>query len=196
MDVIIASNNKGKIKEFKKLFSSLDINVLSLSDINLNIEIEETGKTFLENALIKAKTIYEITSMPVIADDSGLEVYALDNKPGIYSARFFKDGASDEENNHFLLKQLENVEDRRARFVCVIVFYCYKKMQFYCEGICEGEISKTFHGDNGFGYDPLFLVNKKSYAQMDINEKNEISHRGKAFKILKNKMVEFLKLYD
>lgn len=193
MDVIIASNNQGKIKEFKKLFSCLDINVLSLSDINLNIEIDETGKTFLENALIKAKTIHDITSMPVIADDSGLEVYALDNKPGVYSARFFKNGATDEENNCFLLKQLENIEDRRARFVCVIVFYNDKKMQFYCEGICEGEISKTFNGENGFGYDPLFLVNKKSYAQMNVDEKNEISHRGKAFKILKNKIVEFLK---
>ena len=188
MDLIIASNNLNKIKEIKELLSDLDINVLSLKDIGFTKEIDETGTTFEDNSYIKAKTIYDLYHLPVIADDSGLEVRALNNAPGVYSHRYAGSTCKDSANNEKLISELKGITDRAARYVCVISYINELGAVKYAKGYCEGEIIDTPKGNNGFGYDPYFYIKEynKTMAEISMDEKNKISHRAKALNNLKD----------
>jgi XTP/dITP diphosphohydrolase len=194
--LIIASKNKNKVKEIKEILSDMNFDVVSMEDLNINIDIDETGNTFEENALLKAKGIFELCKEPVCADDSGLEVDYLDGAPGVYSARFAGENATDEDRNIKLLNKLEGVEfeNRKARFVCSIAVILDENNYFTVKGTCEGYINNKPVGKNGFGYDPLFFIPKYNMttAQMSPEKKHEISHRGNALKLmvkeLKNKI--------
>lgn len=187
--VVLMSNNKHKIEEFSHALSEFGIEVLSAKDIGVYDEPVEDGKTFEENALIKARHLAKYTSLPVIADDSGLEIHALDGFPGIYSARFME-GHSYIEKNTAIIEMLKEKEDKSAHFTCVIAFiYNGKELTF--RGECPGEIISEIRGTNGFGYDPIFYIPslKKTYAELEEKEKTAISHRGLALIIWK----EYLK---
>ena len=186
--IVLASNNVGKIKEYQNAFKDLNVELLSLDDVNIKIEVEETEDNFKDNALLKAKTIYEIVKMPVLADDSGLTVHVLKNLLGVKSKRFSKTG-KDIDNNRLLLEKLKGSSDRSAEFVTVICLYMSDCDIRFFEGRTKGEILKEFHGDLGFGYDPLFRVDgtDKTYAEMTLDEKQIFSHRGKAIR----KMIEY-----
>ncbi len=196
MDIIFASDNAGKIRECATLFSDTSINIIPQSTRQVS-NIAETGLTFVENALIKARHACQATGLPAIADDSGLEVEALGGAPGIYSARFAGDHADSNDNVHQLLEQLIDVplEKRLARFYCVIVFLKYAKdpCPLICEGSWYGHILEAPSGAGGFGYDPIFWdpKNKKSAAELSITEKNAASHRGIALKHLKEKLLSY-----
>ncbi|MBE6695274.1 MAG: XTP/dITP diphosphatase [Ruminococcaceae bacterium] len=187
MEVLLASKNKNKIAEIKTLLSECvsDINVLSLDDINYNDEIEETGTTFEENAKIKAKVGADLGYI-CIADDSGLAVDALGGAPGVYSARYSGYHADDETNNTKLLSELQGVPDekRTARYVCVIACIFPDGKEIIVKDTCEGKILTEYRGNGGFGYDPLFFVDKfgKTFAELSMQEKNTESHRGKAMR--------------
>lgn len=185
--IFIASKNKGKIKEIKSVLNNFNIEFFSLIDTPDIPDIDETGSTFKENAFIKAKALFDIVHIPVIADDSGLEADYLNGEPGVYSARYAGANASDLENCEKLLSELDDVEfeNRTARFKCVIILYDGISERYF-DGECEGHIINYLRGDSGFGYDPLFLPQgySKTFAELDLNTKNEISHRGKALKSL------------
>lgn len=180
MEIIIATNNQGKVREFKNRLKDYD--VYSLKDKNINIEVEEDGKTFEENAIKKARTISDMTGALVMADDSGLEVFALDNAPGIYSARYGGEGLDDKARYEKLLKDLEGKTDRGARFVSVIALCFPDGRNVTLRGECYGEITTAPDGDGGFGYDPIFYYPplKKTFATLILEEKNKISHRARA----------------
>lgn len=184
MDIIIATNNAHKVEEFKRLLTPLGYQVYSLKDKEIKVEIEENGNTFAENAMIKAETIYNMVHLPVIADDSGICVDALDGRPGIYSARYGGENLDDHGRNLKLLEELSCVTDRTGRFVCSIAYIDVQGQKHSFEGICEGTIGFEEKGANGFGYDPLFLVGDKSFAELNGAEKDAISHRGKANRLL------------
>lgn len=192
-DVVIATNNSHKLEEIGEILKDLDYDIKSLKDVNLDgIEIVEDGKTFEHNALIKARTIAKKTNLIAIADDSGLEVSAICNKPGIYSARFAGENATDEENRKKLLKSMQNIpmSKRDARFVsCVAVVFPDGK-EFVVRGTCEGFIGFEEKGKNGFGYDSLFIVNEynKTFAELPPTIKNSISHRAKALELMKEQL--------
>lgn len=192
MKIVIATRNKGKILEFKKLVSLPKINILTMNEIPelRELSIEEDGKTFTENAIKKAILVAKRSGYPTVADDSGLIVYALDGLPGVYSARFAGENASDQKNNIKLLKKMEGVKDRRAAFICIIALAFPNGKVFTYEGRCEGIILKEPIGDGGFGYDPLFYYPplSKTFAQMSIEEKNKVSHRSNAIKKLREKL--------
>jgi len=194
--VLIATKNKGKVKEIKKLLSDMPFDVVTILEEDVDIDIVEDGKTFEENALIKAKAVKNHTSAIVVADDSGLEVDYLDGAPGIYSARFAGEGSSDEQNYLKLLSMLEGVEEskRTARFVCTIAVVLPDNSHFIVRGECEGRIGFKPKGDNGFGYDPLFYIPQfdASMAQLDMSVKNSISHRAKALEKMVNKLRQLL----
>jgi XTP/dITP diphosphohydrolase len=189
--IIFASFNKNKVKEVQGMLDLNDVILLSLSDFkNQKIpEAIENGDSFEENALIKARYYYNILKLPVISDDSGLEVPSLGNEPGIYSARYAGPDATDKKNNDLLLKKLENlpIEQRHARFIAILV-YKDARMEKIFNGECHGVIAYAPKGQFGFGYDPLFFVPqlKKTYAELTIEEKSKISHRGMAVRSLKN----------
>ena len=190
--IIIASNNKHKVEEIKSKFSRLNINILSQSEAGYSLEVEETGSTFSENAVLKARALYEVSKKPVMADDSGLEVDFLDGKPGVYSARFCGPNSTDEDKYNKILELMKDVKEenkRTARFVCIICYIDEDGMEHIFEGVCEGIIAFEPKGDNDFGYDPIFMVGDKTFAQMSEEEKNKISHRGLAI----NKMLEYMK---
>ena len=194
MDIIIATNNAHKVEEFKRILTPLGFNVFSLKDKNIKIDVEENGTTFEENAIIKAKAIYDIVKLPVIADDSGLCVDALDGAPGIYSARFSGDH-DDSANNQKIFDELHAVPDekRTARFVCNICCVFPNGDEITAQGVCEGKIGYELVGENGFGYDPLFMVGDKSFAELTDAEKDQISHRGNAMREFKQKLEMYLK---
>ena len=186
-DLIIARNKKNKIREIKEILGDFFTNIYSLSDKNINVEIEETGLTFEENAIIKAKYIAELTGITALSDDSGLEVNALDGKPGVYSARYAGEKANTENNNAKLLKELEGITDRRANFTSVIAI-CYPNGKIItARGTTYGRILEKLEGNNGFGYDPLFFSNdlQKSFGIATSEEKNKVSHRGLALQKMK-----------
>ncbi len=186
-DLIIASNNQNKIREIKEILGNFFTNIYSLSDKNINVEIEETGSTFEENAIIKAKYIAELTGITALSDDSGLEVNALDGRPGVYSARYAGKNANTENNNAKLLKELDGVTDRRANFTSVIAI-CYPNGEIItAKGATYGRILEKLEGNNGFGYDPLFFSNdlQKSFGIATSEEKNKVSHRGLALQKMK-----------
>jgi len=189
MKIVLASGNKGKKAEFQKLLFPFQIDVFSQSDFNTP-EVEETGLTFIENALIKARAASQSSGLPALADDSGLEVDALNGQPGIYSARFSGSNATDANNNRFLLEKLEGVPDakRTARFQCILVYLRHPEdpTPLICKGTWEGRILHAPTGENGFGYDPLFWVESLqcTSAQLTSDQKNAISHRGQALRLL------------
>lgn len=184
MELIIASNNKNKIKEIKDILSDLDIKFLSLRDINFTSEIEENGSTFEENAYIKAKTIYDIYHKPVLADDSGLCCNGLNGEPGVYSHRYAGNDCNDYNNNQKLIENIKNVDDKSASFICSICFINSSGESFTVKGSVNGEIILTPRGNNGFGYDPYFYLPTLglTMAELSEEEKNKISHRKNAIK--------------
>ena len=189
MKVIAATRNRHKLTEFSRILSPMGYEVVSQEEVCPGIEVEEDGATFLENARKKAVEIFRRTGMPTIADDSGLCVDALNGAPGVHSARYADDegnGHDDKANNRKLLRELAGVpmEKRTARFVSAISFAIGEGELVECEGFCQGQIAFEALGDNGFGYDPLFLVEGGSFASIPGEEKDRISHRGNALRKL------------
>lgn len=189
--VVLASNNKGKVREFAELLSGLHLEVIPQVQLGVP-EAEETGLTFVENAILKARHAAKLTGLPALADDSGIEVDTLNGAPGIYSARFSGKGASDQANNDKLLRLLADVPDdqRGARYQCLIVFMrnADDPTPIICHGTWEGRILRGPRGAGGFGYDPIFFVPTHgcSSGELDPVEKNKISHRGIALRALLN----------
>lgn len=193
--VIIASKNLGKIAEIKEILAIPEFEFVTFQELPDWPDVEETGDTFQENALIKARALVERFGVAAIADDSGLEVDALKGAPGVRSSRFAKDGATDEENNAKLLRELREIPPpRRARFRCSAVFVGHDGDVIAADGVLEGEIGFEQRGAGGFGYDPLFIPEgfRETLAELGSRVKNKISHRGKAFAALKTKLVRYL----
>lgn len=185
---VLASGNKGKLKEFTEIFSAYGVEVLPQSQFDVE-EVPETGTTFVENAIIKARHAAEVTGLAAIADDSGLEVDLLDGAPGIYSARYGGENAGEKDNYIKLLDVLKtSLDGRTARFQCVLVYMRHAKdpTPIIAQASWEGKIACEASGDNGHGYDPIFIPNEHncSAAELDSEEKNRLSHRGKAMKLL------------
>lgn len=187
MKVIIATKNEGKVREFRQLLAPYGYEPVSMTEAGVNAEIVEDGETFEENAHIKAKAVHKLTGLPVIADDSGLEVEFLGGAPGIYSARYAGENATDEQRNQKLLDEMQGVDMplRKARFVCAIYFIGENGKEYCVTGTLDGFIGYEPAGTGGFGYDPIFMLDEDtSLAQLDGREKNKISHRAKAMKRL------------
>lgn len=187
MDFILATNNMKKLAEMQRILSPLGINVVTARTLGITLEdVEETGQSFEENAKLKALAACRETNMPAIADDSGLCVDYLDGAPGIFSARFSGEHGNDEKNNDLLLERLNGVPDekRTAFYVCAICCIFPDGREITVRGECYGKIGFERDGNAGFGYDPLFLVNGKSFGRYTAEEKDEISHRGKALRLL------------
>ncbi|WNB93232.1 XTP/dITP diphosphatase [Bacillus sp. NEB1478] len=190
MQILIATKNKGKVSEFQSMFDEFGIEVVSLLDMENIPDVEETGDTFEENAILKAETICNKLNIPVISDDSGLEIDALEGRPGVYSARYAGSHKNDEDNMDKVLKELQSVPNmnRTARFVCALAFARPGKETFVVKGKCEGEILHERRGTEGFGYDPIFYLPSmnKSMAELTKKEKNKISHRANALMLLRD----------
>jgi XTP/dITP diphosphohydrolase len=195
MDFILATNNMKKLEEMRRILSPLGINVVTAKMLGIELpEVEEDGDTFEANARIKALSACKITNMPSIADDSGLCVDYLDGAPGIYSARFSGGHGDDEANNDLLLEKLDGVpmEQRTAYYVCAICCIFPNGKEITVRGECHGFIGFERDGHEGFGYDPLFLVNGKAFGRFTADEKDEISHRGNALRKLTNELEKIL----
>ncbi len=194
--IILATRNKGKISEMQSLMKDFGIEVLSLADVPDLPEVEEDGETFLENSLKKAREISTATGLMALADDSGLVVDALGGAPGVRSARYSGEDATDEKNNRKLLDEMKEIPDdqRQARFQCVMVLYHPDGEWISAEGSCEGVIAREPSGSEGFGYDPVFFVpsHGKTMAHLSRDEKNAISHRGNALRKLREMLPAFL----
>ena len=190
--IIFATGNQGKMKEIKMILADLDVQVVSLKEAGIEADIVEDGATFQENAVIKAKTIMELTGDIVLADDSGLEIDYLNKEPGIYSARYMGEDTSYDIKNNNLIGRLNGVPDekRTARFVCVIAAAFPNGEILTTEGTIEGMIGYEIKGSNGFGYDPIFYLPqyKCTTAELDMELKNELSHRGKALRAMKEQL--------
>lgn len=184
MEWIIATNNKGKLAEFERILEALGIRAVSQREAGVRLEVEETGKTFEENAYLKAAAAAKASGQPAVADDSGLEVDALGGAPGVYTARYAGENATDEQNIGKLLAALGDLPaDRRgARFVSAICCVLPDGGSFTVRGECEGRIGFERAGTGGFGYDPVFFVGGRSFAQLSAAEKDACSHRGKALR--------------
>ena len=194
MQFFIATKNTHKIREFSEIFGELGIELLSINDLESPLsDVEEDGATFSENALIKARFAAKVTGLPTLADDSGLCVDALSGEPGIYSARYAGVHGDDAANNQKLLKNLENVTDRTAKFVCAIACVFPDGREFTVIGECKGEIDTELRGNGGFGYDPLFVSDEKgSFGLLSAEEKNSISHRGNAVKKFREEIIKYI----
>lgn len=184
--IVLATRNPGKAAEIKKILSGFEL--ITLDAFPEAPEVEETGATLEENALLKASETAKHTGLLSMADDSGLEVESLGGRPGVRSARFAGENATYEDNNRLLLKLLEDEDNRRARFRCVIAVCGPSRPHLTAEGVCEGSITARPRGRGGFGYDPVFLVNgmDKTFAELSADEKNALSHRAKALKEMRN----------
>lgn len=191
MRVVLASNNKNKIREMTQILLPFGMEVISQRDVGADFEVPENGTTFRENAEIKAAAVYDALHMPVIADDSGLAVDALDGAPGVYSHRFAGENATDHDRSMKVLDKLEGISEsgRTARFICEICYIDENGEKHFFTGKCEGIIGTEEKGSNGFGYDPIFCYGDKTLAEMTDDEKNQISHRGEALRL----MTEYLK---
>ena len=192
-EILFATNNKHKLEEVRNFLSPYGLIVYGLSDVLLDVvEPEECGKTYRENALIKANAYKGVTKMPIISDDSGLEILALNNIPGINSARFAKEKGGHANAMTRIIDELKNHENKSAQFICEIVVVNLDKEPLYFRGVAEGEIISNFVGEGGFGYDPIFFSKEanKTFAELTQDEKNIYSHRGKALK----KMLVMLQL--
>lgn len=189
MELLIASNNPNKIRELKEILGDR-FEMFSLKEKGIISDPEETGETFEENSEIKARFALEKSGIATLADDSGLAVEALNGEPGVFSARYSGEGATTEKNNALLLKNMENITDRRAKFVCVITLLFPDGRKIQAKGECHGEILLSPRGTNGFGYDPLFYVPeyKKTFAELTAEEKNAISHRAVALRAFEERL--------
>lgn len=195
--IILASNNKDKVKEVKEILKGYDI--ISMKEAGIDVDIEENGTTFEENALIKARAIMELTGQITMADDSGLEIDYLNKAPGVYSARFMGHDTSYDIKNKALIQKLEGVKgsDRSGRFVCAIAVCFPDGREIVKRGTMEGLIAEEIKGDNGFGYDPIVYLPEygKTSGELAPEEKNKISHRGKALALIKEELDKSEELY-
>lgn len=186
--LVLATYNRNKAEELKTLLAGLDLDIRSLEDFPRVPPLIEDGTTFRENALKKARTVFQHTKLPTLADDSGLEVFYLNGRPGVWSARYAGDGATDEQNNEKLLREMRGVPPRRRRAqfraVLALVGPGYEDI---AEGVCTGKLAEEPRGTNGFGYDPIFIPDgyDRTYAELTADEKNKISHRAKAIAAMK-----------
>ena len=190
MDVVIATGNKGKVKEFKKLLKGCFDKVYSAAELGIPTDVEETGGTFAENSLIKARHVKALTSMAALADDSGLMVDCLDGAPGVYSARYAGENADDQSNRKKLFSEMRGAADRSARFVCALTLILPDGEIITADGETKGHITESEEGSNGFGYDVMFFSDElgKSFGMADDVEKNSVSHRAKAAAALAEKL--------
>ena len=195
MKFALATANRGKIAEMSEIMAGLGIEIVTRDELGIDFDIEETGTTFYENALLKAQAICDATGLPAIADDSGLCIDALDGAPGLYSSSFGGINLSDSERCDFLLNKLKNMELRTAKFVCYIVCVFPSGEIIKAVGECRGEILEAPQGTNGFGYDPIFRTEgqTRSMAELTSEKKNEISHRGKALKAFSKLLKSYVK---
>ena len=195
MKVVLASHNKKKMVEMRTILSAMGVEVLSQAEVGVDLEPEETGTTFEENARIKARAVMEATGLPAVADDSGLCVDALNGAPGVYSARYGGPGLDDPGRCALLLQNMRGMLDRRCKFVSVVVCCVPNGDLVSGQGECAGTLAYAPRGDNGFGYDPIFFVPglKKTFAQLTPEEKNAISHRGNALADFQAKLADYLK---
>lgn len=188
MKIVLATHNKGKIREFQKAFSEIGWEAIPIADVAHVPEPEETGTSFKENALIKARYYAKAVHLPVLSDDSGIIADVLGDKPGIYSARYAGVHGDDEANNQKLIRDLSSYtgDDRKGRYVCVVALVWPDGRELTAEGTCEGIIRDFYQGQGGFGYDPLFYLPQygKTMAELPMEEKNKISHRGRALRAL------------
>ena len=198
MKIIFATTNEGKLKEIRMIMADLGLEVISMKDAGFNVDIVEDGTTFEENAIIKAKAIAEKCDELVLADDSGLEVDYLNKEPGIYSARYMGEDTPYEEKNRNIINRLEGVSDdeRTARFVCVIAAVFPDGSVKTTRATIEGIIAHEPSGANGFGYDPIVYVPEfgKTTAELSPEEKNKVSHRGKALELMKQQIKEYMQM--
>ena len=197
MKFIIATNNAKKLIEMERILNPLGIEAVSANDAGVVLDdVDETGATFRENAFIKANAAFEKTGMPAVADDSGICVDALDGRPGIFSARYCPElCVTDEDRTQRILDELQGVPDekRTAHYTCAICCILPDGSKLEIEEICEGKIGYSFIGDGGFGYDPIFWQGDKTFAQLSAEEKDKVSHRGKALRKLKTALEEYMK---
>lgn len=190
MEIIAATNNSGKAREFAEILREADISVLTMKEAGISCEAQETGKTFAENAMIKASAVSKLCNLPVLADDSGLCVNCLNGAPGLYSARFAGENATDAQLRQKLLKEMEGAADRTAFFISSVVLLFPSGKAITAEGRVFGEITKEERGTGGFGYDAIFYCNElgKTFAQASPSEKDAVSHRGRALRALCNNL--------
>ena len=195
MKLVLASKNQKKLVEMNDILSHLGVEVCSEAEAGVDVEVEETGTTFEENSLLKARAVMEASGMPAIADDSGLCVDALGGAPGVYSARYGGEGLDDRGRTRLLLENLRGQMTRTAKFVSVITCCFPNGDVISARGECQGTIAYAPMGEGGFGYDPVFFVPglKKTFAQLTSEEKNAISHRGRALRAFQEKLEEYLK---
>lgn len=195
MKVVLASKNAHKLQELQDILSAQGVEVILESAAGVDVEVKETGTTFEENSLLKARAVMEASGLPAIADDSGLMVDALNGAPGVYSARYGGPGLDDAGRYRLLLENMRGVLDRKCRFVSAITLCMPSGDIVTARGECPGTLAYAPQGENGFGYDPIFFVpeKKKTFAQLTAEEKNAISHRGKALELFKAKLEEYLK---
>lgn len=195
MKFILASQNRHKLVEMQAILEKHGVEVVLQSDMGLKVDVEETGTTFAENAMLKAKAVMEASGLPAIADDSGVCVDALNGAPGIYSARYGGEGLDDTQRYQLLLKNMQGMGSRAAHFTSAIACIFPNGDTLEAEGICPGTIAYAPQGDGGFGYDPVFFLPelRKTYAQLTAEEKASVSHRGKALEVFDVKLREYLK---
>ena len=195
MKFVLATHNPGKIQEMQAILSQLGVEVVSPAELGVDVDVEETGDTFAENAMLKAKAICAAAGLPAIADDSGLCVDALNGGPGVYSARYGGEGLDDAGRTALLLQNMRGQTTRAAHFACAIACAFPNGDTLTAEGRCDGAVAFAPMGQGGFGYDPVFLVPEKAktFSQMTAEEKNEISHRGRALRTFSEKLATYLK---
>ena len=195
MRFVLATNNQGKVREMSDILSRFGIEVVTPRELGIAMEVEETGTTFAENAMLKAKAICKAANLPAIADDSGLCVDALNGGPGVYSARYGGEGLDDKGRYQLLLNNMRGQTTRAAHFACAIACAFPNGKTLTAEGRCNGTIAFAPMGEGGFGYDPVFFVPEKAktFSQLTAEEKNEISHRGKALEDFAKKLETYLK---
>lgn len=195
MKLVLASKNQKKLVEMQRILSDLGVEVVLQADLGIDVDVEETGTTFTENATLKAKAVMEASGLPAIADDSGLCVDCLNGAPGVYSARYGGEGLDDTGRYRLLLENMRGQMPRTAKFVSVITCCFPNGDVITARGECPGTIAYAPMGEGGFGYDPVFFVPglKKTFAQLTAEEKNAISHRGKALELFKAKLEEYFK---
>ncbi len=193
MKIVLASHNQGKMREMRAILASYGVELVLQSELGVNIEVEETGNTFRENALLKAHAVAKATGMPAIADDSGLMVDALNGAPGVYTARYGGEGLTDVERYRLLLNALSGQTNRTAHFYSCIACVFPTGETLTAQGVCDGTIAFAPIGEDGFGYDPIFFVPalRKTFAQMTDEEKNSVSHRAKAMVTFRNEFEKY-----
>ncbi len=195
MKLVLASKNPKKLVELREILSSLGVEVVSEADVGVDVDVEETGTTFAENAALKARAVCAASGLPAIADDSGLCVDALNGAPGVYSARYGGEGIGDVDRYKLLLENMRGSFDRRCGFVSAICCAFPNGDEITAQGECRGTLAYAPKGENGFGYDPVFFLpeRKKTFAELTAEEKNEISHRGRALVAFKAEFEKYLK---